>query len=85
MAYEKIKATASVTIVDETDASTLIGNMTVVSGSKNQIYLTGQANPFSPNWAKSNLVIRPFLQATNVTKNNLVDVEYDPDLFNPEE
>ena len=85
MAYEKIKATASVTIVDETDASTLIGNMTVVSGSKNQIYLTGQANPFSPNWAKSNLVIRPFLQATNVTKNNLVDVEYNPDLFNPEE
>ena len=85
MAYEKIKATASVTIVDETDASTLIGNMTVVAGSKNQIYLTGQANPFSPNWSKSNLVIRPFLQATNVTKNSLVDVEYNPDLFDPKE
>ena len=60
MAYEKIKATASVTIVDETDASTLIGNMTVVSGSKNQIYLTGQANPFFFFFFKRNLVIRFF-------------------------
>ena len=68
MAYEKIKATASVTIVDETDASMLTGNMLVVKGSKNQIYITGQANPFSPDWSKSNLVIRPFLQASNVTK-----------------
>ena len=85
MAYEKIKATASVTIVDETDASMLTGNMLVVKGSKNQIYITGQANPFSPDWSKSNLVIRPFLQASNVTKNDTIGIEYNPDLFDPKE
>ena len=85
MAYEKIKATASVTIVDETDASMLTGNMLVVKGSKNQIYITGQANPFSPDWFKSNLVIRPFLQASNVTKNDTIGIEYNPDLFDPKE
>ena len=85
MAYEKIKATASVTIVDETDASMLTGNMLVVKGSKNQIYITGQANPFSPDWSRSNLVIRPFLQATNITKVNSIGVEYNPDLFDPKE
>ena len=58
MAYEKLKATASVTIVDETDASTLVSNMVVVKGSKNQIYITGQDNPYSPDWTKNNLVIR---------------------------
>jgi hypothetical protein len=85
MAYEKVKATASITIVDETDASTLTGNMLVVKGSKNQIYISGQANPFSPNWSKSNLVIRPFLQASNVTKENSLSIEYNPDLFDPKE
>ena len=72
MAYEKIKATASVTIVDETDASTLTGNMMVVKGSKSQIFITGQSNPYSPDWVKSNLVVRPFLQASNITKENLL-------------
>lgn len=85
MAYEKIKATASVTIVDETDASMLTGNMLVIKGSKNQIYITGQSNPFSPDWSKSNLVIRPFLQASNVTKNDSTGAEYNPDLFDPKE
>lgn len=85
MAYEKVKATASITIVDETDASTLTGNMLVVKGSKNQIYISGQANPFSPNWSKTNLVIRPFLQASNITKENSLSVEYNPDLFDPKE
>ena len=80
MAYEKIKATASVTIVDETDASILTGNMLVVKGSKNQIYITGQSNPYSPDWTKNNLVIRPFLQASNITKEDLTGVEYNPDL-----
>lgn len=85
MAYEKIKASASVTIVDETEASTLTGSMLVIKGSKNQIYITGQSNPFSPDWTKSNLVIRPFLQATNVTKQDGAGEEYNPDIFNPEE
>lgn len=85
MAYEKLKATASVTIVDETDASTLVSNMVVVKGSKNQIYITGQDNPYSPDWTKNNLVIRPFLQASNITKENKGAVEYNPDLFDPNE
>ena len=85
MAYEKIKATASVTIVDETDASILTGNMLVVKGSKNQIYITGQSNPYSPDWTKNNLVIRPFLQASNITKEDSTSAEYNPDLFDPKE
>ena len=85
MAYEKIKATASVTVVNETDASMLTGNMLVVKGSKNQLYITGQSNPFSPDWSKSNLVIRPFLQASNITKLDSVGIEYNPDLFDPKE
>lgn len=85
MAYEKVKATASVTIVDETDASILTGNMLVVKGSKNQIYITGQGNPYSPDWTKNNLVIRPFLQASNITKEDSTNVEYNPDLFDPKE
>ena len=85
MAYEKLKATASVTIVDETDASTLVSNMVVVKGSKNQIYITGQDNPYSPDWTKNNLVIRPFLQASNITKENKSNEEYNPDLFDPAE
>lgn len=85
MAYEKLKATASVTIVDETDASVLTGNMLVVKGSKNQIYITGQGNPYSPDWTKNNLVIRPFLQASNITKEDVNSIEYNPDLFNPRE
>ena len=85
MAYEKLKATASVTIVDETDASTLVSNMVVVKGSKNQIYITGQENPYSPDWTKNNLVIRPFLQASNITKENKGGEEYNPDLFDPAE
>lgn len=85
MAYEKIKASASVTIVDETEASTLTGSMLVIKGSKNQIFITGQSNPFSPDWTKNNLVIRPFLQATNVTKQNDIGEEYNPDIFSPAE
>lgn len=85
MAYEKVKATASVTIVDETDASILTGNMLVIKGSKNQIYITGQGNPYSPDWSRNNLVIRPFLQASNITKEDSVGFEYNPDLFDPKE
>lgn len=85
MAYEKTMATASVTIVDETESSTLTGNMLVVKGSKNQIFISGQDNPFSPDWTKNNLVIRPFLQASNITKETVAGEEYNPDLFSPEE
>lgn len=76
MAFEKLKATASVTIIDETDASTLFSNMMIVKGSKSQIYTDGN---YSPDWTKNNLVIRPFLQATNVVSADGTN----PDLFDP--
>ena len=36
---KNILATASITITDQTDAATLAGGISVVSGSKNQDYL----------------------------------------------
>ena len=36
------KATAQITIVDTTDASYLSGGLSVVSGSRNQIYIPAQ-------------------------------------------
>lgn len=85
MALEKIMATAEITIIDETDASVLTGNMQVIKGSRNQVFITGLANPYSPDWSKTNLVIRPFLQASNITKLTEAEVEYNPDLFDPKE
>ena len=84
MAYQNIKAMASVTIVDETEASSLTGTMLVIKGSKNQIYLTGQSNPYSPDWRMNHLVVRPFLQASNIIKSSNGN-EYNPDIFSPEE
>lgn len=64
------KATAQITIVDTTDASYLSGGLSIVSGSRNQIYVptaTGDS-AYSPNWKFNNLVIRPFLTASNIKK-----------------
>lgn len=80
----KILATAQLTITDQTDASNLAGNLTVVNGSKSQIYLTGSTQPYNPNWKINNLVIRPYLIATNVYKGTGLD-KYNPDLFDPKE
>lgn len=84
-------ASAQITITDQTDASVLAGNMTVISGSKQQIYLTGDSNPFSPDWNINNLVLRPFMTASGIYKGsssekynpNLFDVWEYPDLNNP--
>ena len=76
--YEAI-ATASTIITDETDASYLTGNLTVVNSSRNQIYYTGQSNPYSPDWSNTNLVIRPYLLATNIYKTG-DSGRYNPDL-----
>lgn len=80
----KVLATAQLTITDQTDASNLAGNMTVVSGSKSQIYLTGATQPYNPDWKMSNLVIRPYMIATNVYRGSSSD-KYNPDLFDPKE
>ena len=82
---KSILATASITITDQTDAATLAGGISVVSGSKNQVYLTGSNSPFSPDWTKNNLVIRPYLYASTITRSTGTTNEYNPDLFNPVE
>ena len=78
-----ILATASITITDQTDAATLAGGLSVIQGSKNQVYLTGSSTPFSPDWTKQNLVIRPYLYATTITRATGSTNEYNPDLFDP--
>ena len=80
----KVLATAQTTITDQTDASNLAGNMTVVNGSKSQMYLTGASQPFNPDWKVSNLVLRPYMIATNVYRRGSSD-RYNPDLFDPQE
>lgn len=82
---KNILATASITITDQTDAATLAGGISVVSGSKNQVYITGLSNPYSPDWTKNYLVIRPHLIATSITKLSGGLEEYNPDLFDPDE
>ena len=81
---KSILATASITITDQTDAANLAGGISVISGSKNQVYLTGSSSPFSPDWTKNNLVIRPYLYASTITRGTGVS-EYNPDLFDPNE
>ena len=80
----KVLATAQMTITDQTDASNLAGNMTVVNGSKSQTYLTGSNQPYSPNWRVNNLVLRPYMIATNIYRSSS-DSKYNPDLFDPKE
>lgn len=80
----KVLATAQMTITDQTDASNLAGNITIVNGSKSQTYLTGSNQPYSPNWKVNNLVIRPYMIATNIFKGSN-DSRYNPDLFDPKE
>ena len=80
------KATAQITIVDTTDASYLSGGLSVVSGSRNQIYIPAASgdSAYSPHWKFNNLVIRPFLTASNIKKANGTEY-YNPDLFSPDE
>lgn len=80
----KVLATAQTTITDQTDASNLAGNMTVVSGSKSQMHVTGSSQPYNPDWKTSNLVLRPYMIATNVYRGSSSD-RYNPDLFDPKE
>ena len=82
---KNILATASITITDQTDAATLAGGISVVSGSKNQVYLTGLSSPYSPDWSKNNLVLRPYLYASSIVKLVNTPEEYNPDLFAPQE
>lgn len=80
----KVLASAQLTITDQTDASNLAGNLTIVNGSKSQAYLTGSNQPYNPDWKTSNLVIRPYMIATNIYRGSQ-DQKYNPDLFDPKE
>lgn len=79
-------ATAQITLTDTTDASYLSGNLMIINSGRNQIYLTGQDGDsrFSPNWKLNNLVIRPFLTASQIFKGSEPN-KYNPDIFDPEE
>ena len=81
---KSILATASITITDQTDASDLGGGILVISGSKNQVFLT-DTSTLSPDWTKNNLVLRPYVYASNVTRQNGDLTSYNPDLFDPNE
>lgn len=82
---QTIKTTASITITDQTDVANLVGGLTVVKGGKNQVYLLGTSSPFSPDWRKNKLVIRPYLYASTIIKNSGSADEYSPDLFDANE
>lgn len=74
-----VLASAQVTITDHTDAANLAGNIAVVNSTKNQVYLLGSSEPYVPNWEEQNLVLRPFMIASNIYSDGI-----NPDLFDPE-
>ena len=66
----KVLATAQLTITDQTDASNLAGNLTIVNGSKSQIYLTGASQPYNPDWKMTS-----YGTWTNEEENRLFNIE----------
>lgn len=80
----KVLASSQITITDQTDAANLAGHITIVKGSKSQIYMTGTTSPYVPNWSLANnyLVLRPYLIASNISQ--MVDGKsVNIDLFDP--
>ena len=82
---QSILATASITITDQTDAATLLGGISIVSGTKNQVYINGSTTPYSPDWTKNKLVLRPYLYANSVDRGQGTSNVYNPDFFDPNE
>ena len=79
--FENILATASVSIANQSTSAELLGNLTIESGNKNQIYTAGLPAPYSPDWTINNLVIKPYCTASTITKINEEFITYNPDLF----
>lgn len=80
----KVLASSQITITDQTDAANLAGHISIVKGSKSQIYMTGTTSPYVPNWslADNYLVLRPYLIASNISQ--MVDGKsVNIDLFDP--
>ena len=91
--FNSILATASISIANQSTSAELQGGLNIESGNKNQIYTAGLPAPYSPDWSKNNLVVKPYCTASTITKindtfetynPNLFDVEEYPDLNNPE-
>ena len=80
----KVLASSQITITDQTDAANLAGHLSIVKGSKSQVYMTGTNSPFVPNWSLSDnyLVIRPYLIASNIFQ-NINGEQVNADLFDP--
>ena len=80
----KVLASSQITITDQTDAANLAGHISIVKGSKSQVYMTGTSSPYVPNWSLSDsyLVIRPYLIASNIYK-TIENQQVNADLFDP--
>lgn len=79
--FNSILATASISIANQSTSAELLGGLLIEEGNKNQIYTAGLPAPYSPDWALTNLVIRPYCTASTITKINDEFTTYNPDLF----
>ena len=79
--FNSILATASISIANQSTSAELLGGLLIEEGNKNQIYTAGLPAPYSPDWALTNLVIRPYCTASTITKINDDFTTYNPDLF----
>jgi hypothetical protein len=83
--FNSILATASISIANQSTSAELQGGLNIESGNKNQIYTAGLPAPYSPDWSKNNLVVKPYCTASTITKINDVFETYNPNLFDVEE
>lgn len=79
--FNAVLATSSISITNQSMSAELTGNLTIESGTKNQIYTAGVPAPYSPDWAINNLIITPYCTASTITKTNNELVSYNPNLF----
>ena len=79
--FNSILATASISIANQSTAAELVGRLIIESGNKNQIYTAGLPAPYSPDWTKDYLVIRPYCTASTIEKIDSEFRTYNPDLF----
>lgn len=79
--FNAVLATSSISITNQSMSAELTGNLTIESGTKNQIYTAGIPAPYSPDWAINNLIITPYCTASTITKTNNELISYNPNLF----
>ena len=79
--FNAVLATSSISITNQSMSAELTGNLTIESGTKNQIYTAGIPAPYSPDWTMNNLIITPYCTASTITKTNNELISYNPNLF----